>query len=179
MPAQQKNRNGQIIVNTGTGKGKTTAALGQVMRAWGHGFQVCVIQFMKSSRGNWGEAAAAERMGIDWHQTGLGFLRQDGDRGKHKQAALQGWKLAQERIRSCSYDLVVLDEFTYPLTEGWLRYESVIAWLKKHQPSSMHLVITGRLAPQKLLEYADTATEMQKIKHAFDQGVSGLRGIDY
>jgi len=172
-------RRGLVIVNTGDGKGKTTAALGLLLRAWGRGLRICVIQFIKAETGAWGEFKAAERLGIEWHKMGDGFTWLSKDMDKTIQTARNGWTLAQQKITSGEYDLVVLDEFTYPLLFGWLDPSDVISWMKAHKPPDLHLVITGRNAPQLLIDYADLVTDMTVIKHPFDQGIKAQPGIEF
>jgi cob(I)alamin adenosyltransferase len=172
-------RKGLVILYTGKGKGKTTAALGLVLRAWGHGMRCCVIQFIKSERGRWGETLAAEKLGIAWHTLGSGFTWQSQDLAEDRRKAEEGWALAQREIANGDHDLVVLDEFTYPLYFGWLNPESVTAWLLEHKPPRLHLVITGRDAPDELVELADLVTEMTEVKHPFAQGVAAQRGIEF
>jgi len=172
-------RKGLVIVHTGDGKGKTTAALGLLLRAWGQGYRLCVIQFVKAETGHWGEVKAAQKMGIEWHKMGDGFTWLSMDLEESAAKAQQGWELAQEKISSHAYDLILLDEFTYPLQYGWLNPEEVIDWLKTNKPPSLHLVITGRNALQSLLEYADLATEMAVIKHPYELGVPAQPGIEF
>ena len=172
-------RKGLVIVNTGEGKGKSTAALGLLLRAWGRGFRVCVIQFIKAETGQWGEVKAAKKLGIEWHTTGDGFTWTSKDMGQTTARAIKGWELAQEKITSGQYDLIVLDEFTYALHFGWLETRQVIDWLKANKPSDLHLVITGRNAPAELIAYADLVTEMLAIKHPFDQGIKAQAGIEF
>lgn len=172
-------RRGLVIVNTGDGKGKTTAALGLLLRAWGRGFRICVIQFIKAETGSWGELKAAERMGIEWHKMGDGFTWLSKDMEETILSARRGWALAQEKITSGQFDLILLDEFTYPLQYVWLDPGEVIAWLKAHKPPELHLVITGRGAPQALIDYADLVTEMSPIKHPFEQGIKAQPGIEF
>ena len=170
---------GTVIVYTGEGKGKTTAALGLALRARGQDFRVCVIQFLKSDRGRWGEIKTAEQIGIEWHQWGSGFTWQQKDPTAGQEKAVQGWKAARQKISSGKYDLIILDEFSYPLQLGWLDPAKVLRWLKEHRPEDLHLVFTGRRMPESVTAYADTVTEMKKIKHAFDQGIAGQRGIEF
>ena len=172
-------RKGLVIVNTGDGKGKSTAALGLLMRAWGRGFRVCVIQFVKAGTRQWGEIKAATRLGIEWHSTGDGFTWASRDIQKTAAKAVQGWALAQEKIGSGQYDVIALDELTYPINYGWLDAALVIEWLRTHKPAQRQLVITGRDAPQALVEYADLVTEMRALKHPFEQGVKAQPGIEY
>ena len=174
-----KGRQGLVLVFTGNGKGKTTAALGTLFRAWGRDFRVCVIQFLKAETGAWGEVKAAQRLGIEWHKTGDGFTWTSKDIDETRAKALHGWELAKQKIASGEYDLVILDEFTYPLTFGWLDPGEVIDWLRAHKPPQMHLIITGRDAPPLLIEYADLVTEMREVKHPFAIGVKAQVGIEY
>src|SRR5512136_2707030 len=125
---------GLVIVNTGHGKGKTTAALGTVLRAWGQGLRICVVQFIKAETGAWGEVKAARKLGIEWHALGDGFTWRSRDMGQTRARALAAWQLAQDKITSGQYDLIVLDEFTYPLSFGWLDAAGVVAWLKANRP---------------------------------------------
>ncbi|MDX1992466.1 MAG: cob(I)yrinic acid a,c-diamide adenosyltransferase [bacterium] len=172
-------RKGLVLVNTGDGKGKTTAAIGVLLRAWGRGMKVCMIQFLKHEAGNWGEVRAAEKLGIDWIKTGDGFTWTSKDLDETTAKALHGWEIAQGKIRDGGYDLVVLDEFTYPLAFGWIDTETVIDWLKANKPPQQHLIITGRSAPQALINYADLVTEMTKIKHPYDVGILAQAGIEF
>lgn len=170
---------GLLIVNTGDGKGKTTAALGMVLRAWGRGLRVCVIQFLKAETGQWGEVKAARKLGLEWHKTGDGFTWTSKDMDETVAHALHGWEVAQQKISSGAYDLILLDEFTYPLHYGWLDTANVIAWLKQNRPAALHLVITGRSAPAELVEYADLVTEMKPIKHPYEQGIPAQPGVEF
>jgi cob(I)alamin adenosyltransferase len=175
-----KARTGLVIVYTGEGKGKTTAALGLLLRAWGHGWRICVIQFIKGEGGVWGEVRAARRLdGVDWIKTGDGFTWTSRDIEETIARARHGWQVAQERILSGAYDLVILDEFTYALDLGWLDTLEVISWLEARRPPSLHLVITGRDAPSELIDYADLVTEMVNIRHPFDRGVGAQPGIEF
>ncbi|MEA2007827.1 MAG: cob(I)yrinic acid a,c-diamide adenosyltransferase [Chloroflexota bacterium] len=179
MNARKSKRQGLVIVNTGEGKGKTTAAFGVLLRAWGQGFKICVIQFMKAETGRWGEVKAAEKLKIEWHKSGSGFTWRSEEMDESTASAQHGWKLAQEKIASGDYDLILLDEFTYPLSFGWLDTAEVIAWLKDNKSPDLHLIITGRYAPHPLIDYADLVTDMQKVKHPFDEGIKGQRGIEF
>ena len=175
-----KKKKGLVIVNTGNGKGKSTAAFGVVLRAWGRGLRICVIQFIKSETGKWGEVKAAEKLGVDWLSTGDGFTWLSKDMEETTARAQHGWKLAQEKITSGEYDLIVLDEFTYPLDFEWLDVNEVIAWLQENKPPMLHLIITGRNAPQALIDFADIVTEMKEIKHPYeDQEISAQPGIEF
>jgi len=172
-------KKGLLIVNTGNGKGKSTAAFGTVLRAWGRGFQVCVVQFIKAETGQWGEIKAAKKLGIDWFGKGDGFTWTSKDMDETIARAVDGWEVAKEKITSGKYDLIVLDEFTYALAFGWLDTTQVIEWLKANKPVDLHLIITGRDAPAALIEYADLVTEMHEVKHPFQKGMLAQAGVDF
>jgi cob(I)alamin adenosyltransferase len=172
-------KKGLVIVNTGDGKGKTTASLGMLLRAWGRGMHVCVIQFIKTETGQWGEIKAAKKLGIEWHTTGDGFTWLSKDMDETAARALHGWEIAKEKISSGDYDLIVLDEFTYTMSYHWLDTTEVLDWLRLNRPSDLHLVITGRSAPPALIEQADLVTEMLSIKHPFDQGIKAQAGVEF
>jgi len=175
-----KKKKGLVIVNTGNGKGKSTAAFGVILRAWGRGLRICVIQFIKSEKGKWGEVKAAEKLGIEWLSTGDGFTWLSKDMDETIARAQHGWKLAQEKIASRQYDLILLDEFTYPLHFEWLDTNEVVTWLKENKPPLLHLIITGRNAPQALIDFADLVTEMKEIKHPYhEQGITAQPGIEF
>ncbi len=180
-----KKKKGLVIVNTGTGKGKTTAALGVMTRAWGRKMNVGVIQFLKNANSRFGETRAAARMdGIDWIATGDGWTWTSKDEDETEARARHAWSIAQERITNGGsngpYDLLILDEFTYPLHYGWLDINAVLSWLEANKPPMMHLIVTGRYAPQNLIDFADLVTEMREIKHPFnDQGIRAQPGIEY
>jgi cob(I)alamin adenosyltransferase len=172
-------KKGLTIVYTGEGKGKTTAALGLILRASGQGLRPCVIQFVKAETGRWGEFKAAQELGVEWHKMGDGFTWRSKDIDESIAKAQHGWQIAQVKISSGQYNLILLDEFTYPLHFEWLDTEQVIAWLTANKPPELHLVITGRHTPQALIEHADLVTEMIKIKHPFDRGQKAQRGIEF
>jgi cob(I)alamin adenosyltransferase len=176
---RRRARRGLVIVHTGKGKGKTTAALGLVFRAWGHGMRVCVLQFVKRKNKNLGEVKAAAKLGIEWHQTGGGFVFDPDKMDEARAKTQRAWALAQAKIASGAYDLIVLDEFTYALDFGWLDTREVLAWLAGNKPPELHLVITGRDAVPALIEVADLVTEMGNVKHPFDEGVQAQQGIEF
>ncbi|OGR05994.1 MAG: cob(I)yrinic acid a,c-diamide adenosyltransferase [Deltaproteobacteria bacterium RIFOXYD12_FULL_53_23] len=170
---------GLIIVNTGHGKGKTTAAFGQALRAAGQGLKVCIIQFIKGQTKS-GEALALTTAfpdQVELHLTGTGFTWQQ-EREIVKAAALSGWRLAREKILSDAYDLIILDELTYLISLGLIPEEEIIA-LFRQRPPRLHLVITGRDASQGLIACADLVTEMRSLKHPYQQGVKARRGIEF
>lgn len=166
-----------ILVNTGDGKGKTTAALGTALRAAGRGLRVCIIQFLKSPSWKVGEAKAGKDLGIDWWTLGDGFTWDSKDMARTEAAAVDAWAAARAKIASGDYDLVVLDEVTYPMTWRWIAEDDVVAALRA-RPPHVNVILTGRDAPAALIEAADTVTEMVKTKHAFDSGIAAVKGID-
>ncbi len=170
---------GLVIVNTGNGKGKSTAAFGTLLRAWGRGLRVCVIQFIKAETGNWGEVRAARKLDIEWHVLGDGFTWLSKDIEETAAKAKFAWQVAQEKIASGKYALIVLDEMTYTFHMGWLDVNQTIAWFKEHKPPELHIIITGRAAPQELIDYADLVTEMREIKHPFAKGIKAQPGIEF
>jgi cob(I)alamin adenosyltransferase len=172
-------RKGWVIVNTGNGKGKSTAAFGLLLRAWGRGLRVCVVQFIKSETGKWGEIKAAQKLGIDWFTTGDGFTWTSKDMDETVARAIAGWEVAKEKITSNNYDVIVLDEFTYAMYFAWLDTNQVIDWFKANKPEDLHLVITGRDAPAELIEYADLVTEMLEVKHPYQQGILAQAGVEF
>lgn len=174
----KRERRGLIIVNTGDGKGKTTAALGVVTRAWGRGMKVKVFQFIKHSSGNWGELRALKKMGIDVVTRGAGFTWLSKDLDHDRELAKSCWDAARQEILEGDADIVFLDEFTYPLHYGWIPTEEVIAALGK-RPPARHVIITGRNAPAALVEAADLVTEMKKIKHPYDVNIGAQPGIEF
>jgi cob(I)alamin adenosyltransferase len=176
----QRNAKGLIIVNTGNGKGKTTAALGILLRAWGREMRVGGIQFFKHENANFGELRALARMGIDLTPMGDGFTWTSRDLDETQAKALHGWETAKARIVSGDYDIFLLDEFTYLLHFGWLDTDEVIRWLQAHKPPMLHLIITGRDAPPALVAMADLVTEMREIKHPYSQqGIRAQKGIEF
>ena len=167
-----------VLVNTGDGKGKSTAAFGVVLRAVARGWRVCVIQFLKSGRWRTGEEALGVQLGVDWNPMGDGFTWDSDDLGASKAKAVAAWEAASRAIRSGDYQLVVLDEVTYPMNWGWIQTAEVVETIRA-RPDAVNLVATGRDAPAELIEVADTVTEMRKLRHAYDTGVTARRGIDY
>ena len=167
-----------VIVNTGDGKGKSTAAFGTAMRAVARGWSVCVMQFVKSGRWKVGEEESARRLGIDWWTIGDGFTWDSKDMDRSEATAREAWRVAREKLSSGEYQLVVLDEVTYPMNWGWIPVAEVVEAIRG-RPPPVNVVATGRDAPEQLLECADTVTEMRNRRHAFDRGVRAIRGIDY
>ena len=177
---KEKKKKGLVIVNTGNGKGKTTAALGILMRSRGRRLRAAVVQFLKPPKARFGEIVAGREMGIDWVGTGDGWTWTSKDMDETEALARHGWSVAQEKIAGGDYDVVLLDEFTYPLHYGWLDTGEVLEWIRQNKPEMLHLLITGRYAPQELIDFADLVTEMQPIKHPFeDQGIKAQPGIEF
>ena len=171
-------RKGRIIIHTGDGKGKTTAALGTVFRALGHGHKICVIQFIKG-QGKYGERIFAEQLdNLDWHICGKGFVFNKEQLDEDRKVAEEGFALAAEVIASDRYDLVVLDELTYLPNLGFLAVDEIVETLKA-KPERLTIIITGRDAPQELVELADTVSEIAVVKHAFKQGIKAQKGVEF
>ncbi len=177
--SRQKVKQGLVIVNTGYGKGKTTAALGILLRAWGREMRVGGIQFFKHNTANFGEIKATKRMGIELTPMGDGFTWTSRDMDETQAKALHGWEVAKQKITSGLYDIFLMDEFTYVMHFGWLDSQQVVAWLRENKPPALHLIITGRDAPDTLIDYADLVTEMKLIKHPYDQGIKAQPGIEF
>jgi cob(I)alamin adenosyltransferase len=180
-----------LIVNTGDGKGKTTAAVGLALRAWHQGWSIGVFQFIKSGKWASGERGALEALGAEhersgaggevvWFSTGAGrrWVRKPDAEPDQADAAREAWAEVKQRLADQRHQLYVLDEFTYPLTWGWLDVGEVVATLRD-RPGVQHVVVTGRGAPAELVEIATTVTEMTKRKHPFDTGQKGQAGIEW
>lgn len=174
-------RRGLIIVHTGPGKGKTTAALGLAMRAVGSGLRVLMVQFIKGSW-HYGELDAAEMLGKDKltiRPMGRGFVKLGGEIDpEDKKAAEEAWAFAREKLFSGEYDMIILDEVNYAINYGLLPVGPVVEALKQ-KPEMVHVVLTGRSAPAEIVEVADTVTEMREVKHAYQKGIEAQRGIEY
>jgi cob(I)alamin adenosyltransferase len=172
---------GLLIVHTGNGKGKTTAALGMGLRAWGQGLRVLVIQFIK---GNWkyGELKAAERMGPDFviRQMGEGFVKgaDEETMTDHKSAAAEALQMAKTEIVSGKWDMIILDEINYAVKYGLVPVEQVLE-LAEAKPALLHLVFTGRDAHPAVIDKADVVTEMKEIKHPYKKGVKAQKGVEF
>jgi cob(I)alamin adenosyltransferase len=171
-------KKGLVIVNTGKGKGKTTAAMGLLLRAWGQGLRVCMLQFIKARTANWGEEKAARKMGMEMIPLGSGFTWLSDNIEHDKALAREGWEICRQKMLSGNYDLVVLDELTYVLKYGWLSWEDVRDTLDQ-RPAGMHVVVTGRYAPPELVAYADLVSEIIEVKHPYHAGVKAQKGIEF
>ena len=169
---------GLVIVNTGKGKGKTTAAMGLALRAWGRDMKVIMLQFIKHSTANFGEQRAAQKMGITMRAMGDGFTWRSKDLEQTADLARAHWEDCKDVIATGGYDVVVLDEFTYPMHYGWISVDEVIEVLL-NRPEMLHVIITGRNAPDALVGFADLVTEMQVVKHPYQQGIKAQPGIEF
>lgn len=167
-----------VLVNTGDGKGKSTAAFGTAMRAAAAGWRVCVVQFVKSGKWRTGEQKASATLGIDWWMTGDGFTWDSSDMDETEAVAREGWRTASILLTAGDHRLIVLDEITYPINWGWIPATEVVNAISA-RPAHVSLILTGRDAPREIMAVADTVTEMRNEKHAFDQGVRAMRGIDF
>ena len=171
---------GLVMINTGNGKGKTTAAMGLMLRAWGHDKKVIMLQFVKNTKANFGEHRAARRIGIEIVAGGAGFVIPGvaGDVEKSIRLSRELWSRAAQIITAGEYDMVVLDELSYPLKYEWLDVQEVISVLR-NRPDKEHVVITGRDMPEELIEYADMVTEFTEIKHHFNNGIEAQPGVEF
>jgi cob(I)alamin adenosyltransferase len=177
-PPSRRSAPSLLIVNTGDGKGKSTAAFGTVLRAVARGWRVAIVQLLKSGDWRVGEEAVCRQLGVDWYAAGDGFTWDSTDLDATRSKAVAGWAFARSLIDAGEHELVVLDEVTYPMTWGWIDTAEVVAALGA-RPDRVTVICTGRDAPAALVDAADTVTEMRKVKHAYDAGVRARRGIDY
>ncbi len=168
---------GLLLVITGNGKGKSTSAFGMVARALGHGMKVGVVQFIKSRTDTGEEAFLGRQPGVEWHVTGDGFTWDTQNREQDIATAQRGWAIAARMLADPAYRLVVLDELTYLLSYGYLDSDTVLDALA-NRPAMQHVVVTGRAAPDALIELADTVSVIADEKHAFRAGVKAQPGID-
>ena len=172
---------GLIVVHTGPGKGKTTAAMGTALRAVGQGMKVLMLQFLKGSW-HYGELDAVKAFGENFvmKQMGRGFVKVGGAETDPEDVKMVGeaWAEAEAAIRSGQWDLVILDEINYAISYGMLDPAKVVAGLKA-KPEQVHVILTGRNAHPTIIELADTVTEMKQVKHAYEKGVMAQRGIEY
>jgi cob(I)alamin adenosyltransferase len=169
---------GVLVVNTGNGKGKSSAAFGVVARALGHGLKVGVVQFIKGRSDTGEEAFFRAQPNVAWHVGGEGFTWETQDKERDAATARAAWEVALRHLADPAVGLVVLDEFTYPLKYGWLQIEPILAALRS-RPALQHVIVTGRGAPSALVEAADTVTEMGMEKHAFQAGLKAMPGLEW
>jgi cob(I)alamin adenosyltransferase len=191
LTTRQRRDQPLLVVHTGDGKGKSTAAFGLALRAWNQGWSIGVFQFVKSAKWRIGEQEALQALAevhdrtgaggpIEWHKMGSGWSwsRKAGTDDDHAAAALEGWQEIKRRLAAQTHRLYVLDEFTYPINWGWLDIDDVVSTLVA-RPGRQHVIITGRRADPRLVEIASLVTEMTKIRHPFDAGQKGQRGIEW
>lgn len=167
-----------VIVNTGDGKGKSTAAFGTMLRAVARGWKVSVVQFLKSGDWKVGEEKIGRDLGVDWWALGDGFTWDSKDMTESEAVANEAWEFAASVINSGDYDLVILDEITYPMNWEWIDPSAVLETIR-NRPEHVNVILTGRDAPEGLVLLADTVTSMSKVKHAYDSGVMARRGLDF
>ena len=171
-------RRGVLLVNTGNGKGKSSAAFGVLARALGHGLKVGVVQFVKGRSDTGEEAFFRQQPNVHWHVGGEGFTWETQDKEHDARAAQAAWEVACAYLSNPEIGLVVLDEMTYAFKYGWLDLDAVLADLRL-RPPMQHVIVTGRAAPQALVDAADTVTDMSLVKHAFQAGVAAMPGMEH
>ncbi|MBE7516699.1 MAG: cob(I)yrinic acid a,c-diamide adenosyltransferase [Chloracidobacterium sp.] len=180
----RENTKGLLMLNTGDGKGKTTAAIGTMVRAAGRGLNCCMVQFMKSKHDRYGEHESLEKLGIEIHTMGDGFTWDTNDKTQDIKTSEETWAVCLEKMRSEDYDLLVFDELLYVMSYGFLDIDRVlaeIAEVRAKQPH-LHLILSGRNvenALQKVIDAADLVTEMREIKHPFNAGIYAQQGIEF
>lgn len=167
-----------VLVNTGPGKGKTSAAMGVVMRGVARGWPVGVVQFIKSGTWKTGEEKVARRLEVDWWAIGEGFSWDSADLTEDQAVAAAAWDHAKGLIAAGDHQLVVLDEVTYPMNWGWIDLDDVVASIR-HRPSHVNVICTGRNAPPAIIDIADTVSEIADVKHAYRAGFRAKKGIDF
>ena len=168
-----------LMVHTGDGKGKSTAAFGMMLRAWNQGWPIGVFQFVKSGKWRVGEHAAAAKLGgIDWFKMGDGWTWTSRDIEQSADLAREGWEEVKRCLAAERYRFYLLDEFTYAMSYGWVDTDEVVDVLVA-RPGQQYVMITGRRAPDRLVETADLVTEMRKVRHPFDSGWRGQKGIEW
>jgi len=167
-----------VVLNTGNGKGKSSSAFGMMVRGLAVDWNVAVCQFIKSGDWRVGEEKMGRKLGVEWHSFGDGFTWDSDNLDHDRNIARKGWEQAAAVISGGDHQLVILDELTYLCSWGWIDTSEVVGTIKQ-RPDHVNIVITGRDAPQDLIDIADTVTEMTEIKHAYSQGIRAKRGIDY
>lgn len=167
-----------VVLNTGNGKGKSSSAFGMMVRGLAVDWNVAVCQFIKSGDWRVGEEKMGRKLGVEWHSFGDGFTWDSDNLDHDRNIARKGWEQAAAVISGGDHQLVILDELTYLCSWGWIDTSEVVGTIKQ-RPDHVNIVITGRDAPQDLIDIADTVTEMTEIRHAYSQGIRAKRGIDY
>lgn len=180
VPAARRPKppNSLVLLNTGNGKGKTTAAMGVVLRALAEEWPVCVVQFLKCESWGTGEEAILGKLGVTWVKGGDGFTWASSDLSDSRRQALATWERAKQTLTSDRYRLVILDEITLPVAFGWIGIEEVVDAIRS-RPGGVNVMATGRHAPDGLVAVADLITDMVKVRHPFDRGILARAGIDY
>lgn len=167
-----------VLLNTGDGKGKSSAAFGVMARGWARGWRVGVVQFVKGGKWKTGERKLADHLDIDWQTLGDGFTWESTDLDETAAKGRHAWEVAAAKLASGDYDLLILDELTYAISYGWVPVDQVVAGIQNRSPRT-NVVLTGRNAAPELVDLADTVTEMRKVKHAYDRGITAKKGIEY
>jgi cob(I)alamin adenosyltransferase len=167
-----------VVVNTGNGKGKSSSAFGMMIRAVARGWNVAVVQFIKSGDWKVGEETIGRQLGVEWHAFGDGFTWDSDDLTHDRAHAAQGWARAVEIMHAGEHQLVIFDELTYLSSFGWIDVDEIVTAIAD-RPRHVNVIITGRDAARELIDLADTVTEMREVKHAYQQGIRAMRGIDY
>ena len=176
--ANPKDNKGLVLIYTGNGKGKTTAALGQLVRIYGWGWGAVMFQFIKGTKLAAGEHRAAKKLGLDLRPMGTGFTWNVRDREKSIALSLEQWQQCRSAILSGDFKMVIMDEISYPLTLGWIPLKDVIDTIKR-RPEGTHVLMTGRDMPDDMIELADLVTEMKEIKHPFNKSIKAQKGIEF
>ena len=167
-----------VLVNTGHGKGKSTAAFGTLLRSRAREWPTGVVQFVKSGKWRTGEEAMLRQLGVDWFVAGDGFSWESDDLDESRAKAVAAWAFTRELIAAGEHQMIMLDEVSYPMNWGWIDVDEVVEVLRS-RPEHVSVFLTGREMPQAVIDVADTVTEMVPVKHAFQQGIRARRGIDY
>jgi cob(I)alamin adenosyltransferase len=167
-----------VLINTGHGKGKTSAAVGVMARGWARGWRVGVVQFLKSGKWKTGERKLGDHLGIEWHELGDGWTWTSTDLDETASKARHAWDVAKAKLASGDYDLLILDEITYCVKYDWVPVGEIVDGITNRAPGT-HVVLTGRDAAPELVDIADTVTEMRKVKHAYEQGIKAKKGIEF
>jgi len=167
-----------VLLNTGLGKGKSSAAFGVMARGWARGWTVGVVQFVKGGKWKTGERKLADHLDIEWHTLGDGFTWESTDMDETMAKGRHAWAVAAGMLAEGGHDLLILDEVTYAVSYGWVDAGDVAGAIKNRAPRT-NVVMTGRNAAPELIEVADTVTEMTKVKHAYDNGIKAIKGIEY
>ncbi len=167
-----------VLVHTGDGKGKSSSAFGVMARGWARGWRVAVVQFVKGGKWKTGERKLADHLGIEWHTLGDGFTWESTDLDETAAKGRHAWQEAARKLASGDYQLLILDELTYAVTYDWVPVLDVVNALQDRAPKT-NVVVTGRAAPAEIVAVADTVTEMRKVKHAYDRGITAIKGIEY